>query len=244
MNDSNFISLSSDGGLQKKIIKEGNGENPANNNEVEGIFNFYLVHYTGKLDNGEVFDSSRTRNNTFKFVLGKGSVIKGWDEGVKTMKRGEIAEFKFSADYGYGARGAPPKIPANANLNFEIELINFKETEKPKWELDPPEKIAKAQKLKDEGVALFKEKNFKEASEKFEQGYSFLENLGSMEITNDISEKRSNLLLNLANCYNNLKEYQKTIDKCEKAIKIKENPKCYYYRGVNYFFLYSWPILI
>ena len=222
MNDSNFISLNSDGGLQKKIIKEGNGEKPANNNEVEGIFNFYLVHYTGKLDNGEVFDSSRTRNNTFKFVLGKGSVIKGWDEGVKTMKRGEIAEFKLSADYGYGARGAPPKIPANANLNFEIELINFKETEKPKWELDPPEKIAKAQKLKDEGVALFKEKNFKEASEKFEQG----------------------LLLNLANCYNNLKEYQKTIDKCEKAIKIKENPKCYYYRGVNYFFLYSWPILI
>ena len=150
MNDSNFISLSSDGGLQKKIIKEGNGEKPANNNEVEGIFNFYLVHYTGKLDNGEVFDSSRTRNNTFKFVLGKGSVIKGWDEGVKTMKRGEIAEFKLSADYGYGARGAPPKIPANANLNFEIELINFKETEKPKWELDPPEKIAKAQKLMNE----------------------------------------------------------------------------------------------
>jgi peptidylprolyl isomerase len=148
------------------------------------------------------------------------------------MRKGETADFKFTPDYGYGSRGAPPKIPANSNLNFDIELINFKETQKPKWELDLPEKISFAQKYKDEGVALFKEKKFTEASEKFEEGYSYLENLGNVEITNEITEKRSALLLNLANCYNNLKEYSKTIQKCDLAVKIKENPKCYYYRGV------------
>ena len=155
------------------------------------------------------------------------------------MKKGEIADFRLSPEYGYGSRGAPPKIPENSNLNFEIELINYKVTQKPKWELDLPEKISFAQKYKDEGVALFKEKKFKEASEKFEEGYSYLENLGNVEITNDIHEKRSALLLNLANCYNNLKEYEKTVQKCDLAVKIKENPKAFYYRGV----LFSLPLV-
>ena len=190
------------------------------------------MHYTGKLDNGEVFDSSKTSLKTFKFVLGKGTVIKGWDIGVKTMKIGEIADFKLNPYYGYGERGSPPKIPANSNLNFEVELLNFKQKQKAKWELDPPEKLFQAQKFKDDGVTLFKEKKFKEACEKFEEGYSYIENLGSFEITNEISEKRSNLLLNSANCYNNLKDYKNTILNCDKALKIKENPKCYYYRGV------------
>jgi peptidylprolyl isomerase len=122
-------------------------------------------------------------------------------------------------------------------LNFEIELIDFKETKKPKWEMDPAEKISSAKIHKEKGVALFKEKNFGKAAEQFEEGHSFLENLGNIEITNEITELRSSLLLNIANCNNNLKEYNKTIDAINKALKIKEAPKCYYYRGLAHTYL-------
>lgn len=76
--------------------------------------------------NGEKFDSSRDRNETFKFKLGVGQVIKGWDEGVKTMKVGERARFVLSPEYGYGKYGSPPVIPGNAVLVFDVELIGFK----------------------------------------------------------------------------------------------------------------------
>ena len=148
------------------------------------------------------------------------------------MKKGEIAEFQMTSKYGYGEKGFPPKIPPHSNLNFEIELVNFYEKQKPKWELELPERINFSQKYKDEGVALFKEKKYKEASEKFEEGYSYVENITDTDVNDELNEKRASLLLNLANCYNNLKDYRNTIDKCDKALLIKENPKCYYYRGV------------
>lgn len=113
------VSEAEDGGIMKKIIQEGYGyKKPEKKSEVE-------VHYVGTLEDGTKFDSSRDRNETFKFSLGTGSVIKGWDQGVKTMKKGEIARFKIRGDYGYGERGSPPKIPANATLIFDVELISW-----------------------------------------------------------------------------------------------------------------------
>ena len=81
---------------------------------------------TGTLENGNKFDSSRDRGQHFEFKIGAGQVIKGWDEGVATMKVGEKAMLKCSPDYAYGARGYPPVIPPNATLNFEVELFGFK----------------------------------------------------------------------------------------------------------------------
>lgn len=83
------------------------------------------VHYTGTLEDGTQFDSSRGRGE-FTFTLGEGQVIKGWDEGVKTMKKGELASFKLKPEYGYGEQGSPPKIPPNSTLIFEIELLSWK----------------------------------------------------------------------------------------------------------------------
>jgi len=96
---------------------------PPHNSEVE-------VHYVGKLLDGSQFDSSRDRNDTFKFKIGKGSVIKGWDEGVTTMKKGEKSLFTIKSEYAYGASGSPPKIPANATLEFEIELFGWTNKQK------------------------------------------------------------------------------------------------------------------
>jgi len=75
-------------------------------------------------------------------VLGQGRVIKGWDVGFASMRRGERATLICSPDYAYGARGSPPKIPENATLKFEVELLDFKDKKKEKWEYSDEEKVA------------------------------------------------------------------------------------------------------
>lgn len=83
------------------------------------------VHYTGTLENGSVFDSSRNKGRPFQFKLGLGQVIKGWDEGVAQLSKGQRATLKCSPDYAYGSSGAGGVIPPNATLNFDVELISF-----------------------------------------------------------------------------------------------------------------------
>jgi FK506-binding protein 1 len=74
---------------------------------------------------GAKFDSSRDKGRPFKFKIGIGQVIRGWDEGVAQMSLGEKAILHISSDYGYGARGAGGVIPPNADLNFEVELLEI-----------------------------------------------------------------------------------------------------------------------
>ncbi|XP_024966315.1 peptidyl-prolyl cis-trans isomerase FKBP62-like isoform X2 [Cynara cardunculus var. scolymus] len=106
-------------GLKKKLLKEGEGwETPDNGDEVE-------VHYTGTLLDGTKFDSSRDRGTPFKFTLGQGQVIKGWDHGIKTMKKGENALFTIPAALAYGESGSPPTIPPNATLQFDVQLLSW-----------------------------------------------------------------------------------------------------------------------
>nr|XP_043622846.1 peptidyl-prolyl cis-trans isomerase FKBP62-like [Erigeron canadensis] len=106
-------------GLKKKLLKQGEGwDTPDNGDEVE-------VHYTGTLLDGTQFDSSRDRGTPFKFTLGQGQVIKGWDQGIKTMKKGENALFTIPADLAYGESGSPPTIPPNATLQFDVQLLSW-----------------------------------------------------------------------------------------------------------------------
>ena len=84
------------------------------------------VHYTGTLMNGTKFDSSRDRGEPFEFTLGKGSVIKGWDQGVVGMKVGGKRKLVIPYDLAYGEAGSPPSIPPKAALKFDIELIEVK----------------------------------------------------------------------------------------------------------------------
>ena len=84
------------------------------------------VHYTGTLEDGTQFDSSRSRGKPLEFPLMEGRVIKGWDLGVETMRVGERAILKIAPEYGYGSSGAGGVIPPNATLLFDVELVGIK----------------------------------------------------------------------------------------------------------------------
>lgn len=111
-----------DSGLSYEIIKEGTGASPQRGQQV-------TVHYTGWLDEngkpGKKFDSSVDRGEPFKFTIGIGQVIEGWDEGVLLMKVGEKRRLIIPPHLGYGAQGAGDVIPPNATLIFDIELLNI-----------------------------------------------------------------------------------------------------------------------
>lgn len=83
------------------------------------------VHYVGTLTDGSKFDSSRDRGRPFQFELGAGQVIRGWDEGVAQMSKGQVAKLTLPHEYAYGERGYPPVIPPKATLIFEVELLSF-----------------------------------------------------------------------------------------------------------------------
>lgn len=116
MADSTENVVTTESGLQYVDLKVGTGATPQKGEKVE-------VHYTGTLENGSKFDSSRDRNRPFSFTIGVGQVIKGWDEGVATMKVGGQRKLIIPPQLGYGDQGAGGVIPPNATLIFDVELL-------------------------------------------------------------------------------------------------------------------------
>ena len=105
--------------LEKEDLKVGTGREAKDGDTVH-------VQYTGTLTSGKKFDSSYDHGgDPFKVTLGKGEVIKGWDEGLGGMRVGGKRRLRIPSELGYGAAGSPPDIPPNAALVFEIELVSI-----------------------------------------------------------------------------------------------------------------------
>ncbi len=106
-----------DSGLRFKMIQQGSGTKAEKGKTVS-------VHYEGSLTNGQVFDSSYSRNQPIDFTLGVGQVIPGWDEGIELLKVGDKARFVIPSQLAYGSAGAGGVIPPDATLIFDVELMN------------------------------------------------------------------------------------------------------------------------
>lgn len=123
LDDADLIDVSEkqDRGCLKKILKEGTDtDTPFTGSQV-------TVHYVGRLLDGSIFDSSRTRSEPFVFELGRRKVIKGWDTGVATMKKGELCELVCTPEYAYGKQGSGTKIPPDSTLVFQVELLAWED---------------------------------------------------------------------------------------------------------------------
>lgn len=211
MEFTDYTDISGDGGVMKKILEEGTGECPEDGMAI-------VAHYTGTLDDGTQFDSSHSRNTPFKFKVGKGSVIKGWDIGFMTMKIGEKAMLRCAPEYAYGP-GGQGKIPPNSTLNFEVELISATTPEKEMWEYSSEEKLAKSLEKKEKGNASFKAGDFVDACEAYEDGLLFLEQ-------RDDDESAAAWLVLKVNCalaYTKAKEYSKALEHVSAALEKEPN---------------------
>ena len=190
--DVKVVVLTEDGGVTKKILVEGDEEGalPEKGQEV-------LVNYEGRLTDGTIFDSSYDKE-ALKVAIGEGQVIKGWDIGIMSMKLGEKAELTITPEYGYGAAGAGSAIPPNATLVFTVELMMCNNKRPTRWQLNDPELIASAERLKGDGNEKFKLQKFKEAEGHYRDA---LAHLGNVKADNDALRKLKVIILqNLSNC--------------------------------------------
>ena len=119
LSENNIEAITTESGLRYVITQEGQGSNPIAGNDVS-------VHYNGTLLDGTKFDSSYDRGQPFSFSLGKGRVIKGWDEGIALLNKGAKATLYIPSTLAYGSRGSGPTIGPNTVLKFDVELIDFR----------------------------------------------------------------------------------------------------------------------
>ncbi|RLN63384.1 hypothetical protein BBJ29_001738 [Phytophthora kernoviae] len=199
--DEGFVDITptADGGVLKKIIREGDF---IKERLEEGCPTF--VQYVGRLLDGSIFDTTRDiidekhvggTDDPFEFQLGREKVIKGWDIGVATMAVGEVARFIISPQYAYGSEGFAPKVEPDETLDFEIELLSFKdplprfptqselaesrkkqnEEDKKMMEENPPptvdERVGSALEQKEKGNALIATKDYDQAQKCYDSGF-------------------------------------------------------------------------
>ena len=218
--------LTEDKGVGKHIVSEGYGTSPSNGQQC-------VMHYTGQLLDKTVFDSSLEKDSPFKFNLGIGNVIKGWDIGVATMKKGERAILRCEPGYAYGDNGSPPSIPEKAVLVFTLELLDFYNKRKDMNDMSMEERSEAAMDYKSNGNENFKHKRWAQAIYCYKESLNYLSGIFDGEMTEEMKALRTTLNLNLSVVFNNANNFTETLTYCGKVLEENPNhPKGNYLRGV------------
>nr|UWK01889.1 FK506 binding protein [Locusta migratoria manilensis] len=222
------IDLLGNGKVIKSILRRGTGETAPIGNEV-------TVHYRGTLLDGTEFDSSYSRKDPFTFTLGAGHVIKGWDVGVASMCKGEIAELLIQPDFAYGERGSPGSIPPNAVLKFKVELLKFAPKKKDKTMMSSEERLEAASASKEEGNKAFKSGDIEGASRMYAEAKDMLEGSEEWADAHAAAAKplKLSVHLNLASCFLKSEAWLECVLECTAALKLDNGSvKALFRRGV------------
>ncbi|CAH0552093.1 unnamed protein product [Brassicogethes aeneus] len=219
---SKMTSITDDGGVKKRSLREGYGDKPADLALVKVHYNAYIEYESTP------YDSTYARKKAHKFVVNNGEVIPGLDLAVQSMKTSEKSQFIFTPDYGYGKLGCLGRIPPNSSLLFEIELIEIIDSgaaltfkDLPKEEQRKFEEVYKyCMALCARGKDVFKQGNVKGAIKEYNQAVARLE---SAQLENYEDQEKQNELLhklytNLIVCYTKVEEPRKS---CNNFNKLK-----------------------
>ena len=203
----------------------------------------YCVCAEGWLLDGQKFDSSRDREEPFTFKLGVGEVIEGWDIAVAAMAPGEVASFTVRSDYAYGWEGKPPKIPVDATLRFDIELISWQAAAKPTAEMGMAERRKHGLAQREEGTKLLRGQQYGEAAACFEAGVESLGSLHALMLQGrpdpaklkEVAEALRSCLLNLSQCHLKTDRWEDAVNACSRVLAMPregDNVKALYRRGL------------
>ncbi|CAD8212773.1 unnamed protein product [Paramecium octaurelia] len=225
--DIDFVNITSDGGVQKRILTAGQGDSPQTNSTCK-------IYYLGTLEDEKPFDSNQGQGKPYKHILKRGDRCQGFEIALQSMKPGEKSQFKISPKYGYGEEGCIFKnVPKNANLKYEIELLSFKLEKKRRWQMNPEEKHQEALEIRRKGTKQFKNQNYFEAKEKYKDALTYC----ALD-TKEGKELKASLQLNLSICCFLRQEYEESIDYAKAALETnsnsQQNVKAYYRRAIAF----------
>jgi len=221
-----FENIRDDGKIQKHILKAApsdQGESPQEKQLVEILYKCRKSDYT-------VVDENENTEDPFEFEVGGGNVIKGLDEGIRTMKIGERAVFKIHPELAYGSQGAGT-IPANETLYFEAELLTCEAKKKTKLDYSPQERLSIAKTLKDEANALFSQAKLDEAIVKYDEALDYID----WETLPEVPALKVAMRNNIALIYLKQKKPQNVINNCNMALELdKKNTKALFRKAKAY----------
>eukprot|EP00742_Colponemidia_sp_Colp-10_P006246 GILJ01006693.1.p1 GENE.GILJ01006693.1~~GILJ01006693.1.p1 ORF type:complete len:438 (+),score=76.85 GILJ01006693.1:47-1360(+) len=228
-------SVTEDDGVIKHVLREGEGE-------VIPMLSKVSVHYEARYDHGELFDSSVFRKIPVHFKVGTVGVLKGWHLGVATMRVGELSVFRLSAEYAYGKLGAPPRVPPNAVLFFQIELLKAT----PPKQFESPvlfeDRLRCALAEKDEGNTLLQTGAHAKAFTCYNRainhfaGYDFKSEPADESSMNQYHELMLSLELNRALCCMKSEKWENVKKCCNEVFRRNPNQvKALFRRGVAHF---------
>eukprot|EP00262_Sarcandra_glabra_P003861 TRINITY_DN1468_c1_g1_i2.p1 TRINITY_DN1468_c1_g1~~TRINITY_DN1468_c1_g1_i2.p1 ORF type:complete len:535 (-),score=113.95 TRINITY_DN1468_c1_g1_i2:167-1771(-) len=227
------VDVTGDKKVVKKIMRVGEGYDRPNEGSL------VKVKYTGKLEDGTIFDRKGSDEEPFEFRCFEEQVLEGLDRAIMTMKKGETALVRFSSDVGLDSVESCrvlAAVPANTILLYEVELIDFTK-DKEFWLMETPEKIQACEKEKDDGNMLFRARKFYHAAKKYEKAAKYVEYDHSFT---DEDKIRANALkischLNNAACKIRIGEYVDALRLCTKVLDLDPyNVKALYRRSQSY----------